>query len=102
MSSSSGTASTVSAPRAAAQHRFRCHRPMSTDNHPAQPPSGVGLAGLREAAAGCRACELWEPATQTVFGEGPETRYPARAVVAVVAVGLLAWRIRLRRRNRQP
>jgi len=46
---------------------------MSTENHPAQPPTGVGLAGLREAAAGCRACELWEPATQTVFGEGPET-----------------------------
>jgi uracil-DNA glycosylase family protein len=46
---------------------------MSTENQPAQPPSGVGLAGLREAAAGCRACELWEPATQTVFGEGPET-----------------------------
>jgi uracil-DNA glycosylase family protein len=46
---------------------------MSSDNHPAQPPTGVGLAGLREAAAGCRACELWEPATQTVFGEGPET-----------------------------
>jgi DNA polymerase len=22
-------------------------------------------------AAGCRACPLWEPATQTVFGEGP-------------------------------
>jgi DNA polymerase len=33
----------------------------------------VGLEGLRAAAAGCRACELWEPATQTVFGEGPET-----------------------------
>jgi DNA polymerase len=33
----------------------------------------VGLDGLRAAAAGCRACELWEPATQTVFGEGPET-----------------------------
>ena len=46
---------------------------MSERNHPAQPPSGVGLTGLREAAAGCRACELWEPATQTVFGEGPET-----------------------------
>jgi uracil-DNA glycosylase family protein len=46
---------------------------MSSENHPAQPPVGVGLAGLREAAAGCRACELWEPATQTVFGEGPET-----------------------------
>jgi len=46
---------------------------MTTENSPAQPPDGVGLAGLREAAAGCRACELWEPATQTVFGEGPET-----------------------------
>ncbi len=46
---------------------------MSEENHPAQPPEGVGLDGLRTAAAGCRACELWEPATQTVFGEGPET-----------------------------
>ncbi len=44
-----------------------------TENEPARPPEGVGLAGLRSAAAGCRACELWEPATQTVFGEGPET-----------------------------
>jgi uracil-DNA glycosylase len=25
-------------------------------------------------AAGCRACELWERATQTVFGRGPVTR----------------------------
>ncbi|HEY1456133.1 MAG TPA: UdgX family uracil-DNA binding protein [Candidatus Dormibacteraeota bacterium] len=25
---------------------------------------------LRESAAGCRACELWRDATQTVFGEG--------------------------------
>ena len=32
----------------------------------------LSLAGLRQAAAGCRACPLWEPATQTVFGEGPE------------------------------
>src|SRR3954453_20658686 len=47
--------------------------PMSERNGIAQPPSGVGLEGLRAAAAGCRACELWEPATQTVFGEGPET-----------------------------
>ncbi|MCW2697504.1 MAG: Uracil-DNA glycosylase [Modestobacter sp.] len=46
---------------------------MTSENHPAPVPQGVGLAGLREAAAGCRACELWEPATQTVFGEGPET-----------------------------
>jgi uracil-DNA glycosylase len=46
---------------------------MTEKNGVAQPPSGVGLDGLRSAAAGCRACELWEPATQTVFGEGPET-----------------------------
>jgi uracil-DNA glycosylase len=46
---------------------------MTTEEGRAQPPTGVGLDGLRAAAAGCRACELWEPATQTVFGEGPET-----------------------------
>ncbi|TFV63298.1 UNVERIFIED_ORG: uracil-DNA glycosylase [Bacillus sp. AZ43] len=46
---------------------------MSERNGIAEPPAGVGLDGLRSAAAGCRACELWEPATQTVFGEGPET-----------------------------
>jgi DNA polymerase len=28
------------------------------------------LDGLRQAAAGCRACDLWERGTQTVFGEG--------------------------------
>jgi uracil-DNA glycosylase len=44
-----------------------------SDNVLAQPPSGVGLDGLRAAAADCRACELWEPATQTVFGHGPVT-----------------------------
>src|SRR3954468_12527268 len=52
---------------------LRCHQHMSDRNELAQPPAGVGLDGLRSAAAGCRACELWEPATQTVFGEGPET-----------------------------
>ncbi|MFD2091784.1 UdgX family uracil-DNA binding protein [Blastococcus deserti] len=46
---------------------------MDERNDLAQPPEGVGLDGLRAAAAGCRACELGEPATQTVFGEGPET-----------------------------
>ena len=33
-------------------------------------PEKRTLAALREAAAGCRACHLWRPATQTVFGEG--------------------------------
>ena len=37
----------------------------------ASPPTGVGLDGVREAAAHCQACPLWEPATQTVFGKGP-------------------------------
>jgi uracil-DNA glycosylase family protein len=31
------------------------------------------LDALREAAAGCRACDLWHNATQTVFGEGRPT-----------------------------
>jgi uracil-DNA glycosylase family protein len=38
---------------------------------PARPPTGVGLDEVRAAAHDCRACPLWEPATQTVFGEGP-------------------------------
>ena len=33
-------------------------------------PSRPSLQKLREAAAGCRACPLWEHATQTVFGAG--------------------------------
>src|SRR4029453_14895056 len=33
-------------------------------------PPRPTVAPLREAAAGCRACPLWENATQTVFGEG--------------------------------
>jgi uracil-DNA glycosylase len=33
-------------------------------------PERPSLAKLREAAAGCRACHLWELGTQTVFGEG--------------------------------
>ena len=41
-------------------------------------PSALDLAALREAASGCRACPLWEPATQTVFGDGTDR---ARIVV---------------------
>ncbi len=29
------------------------------------------IAQLRKAAVGCKACDLWKTATQTVFGEGP-------------------------------
>lgn len=36
-------------------------------------PSRKTLATLRQAAAGCQGCRLYAPATQTVFGEGPES-----------------------------
>lgn len=35
-------------------------------------PERPTLESLREAAAGCRGCDLWEHATQTVFGEGAQ------------------------------
>jgi uracil-DNA glycosylase family protein len=34
-------------------------------------PERTTIPALREAAAGCRGCDLYEDATQTVFGEGP-------------------------------
>jgi uracil-DNA glycosylase len=46
--------------------------------NPAQTTLGAGaptagsLDELHDAAAGCRACDLWRNATQTVFGEGSE------------------------------
>ena len=33
-------------------------------------PERPTLPAVREAASGCRACDLWRNATQTVFGEG--------------------------------
>jgi uracil-DNA glycosylase family protein len=50
-------------------------RTASEEWTPAAPPTGVGLDELRDAAKACTACPLWEPATQTVFGEGsPDAR----------------------------
>ena len=34
-------------------------------------PDQLSLTALREAAAGCKGCHLWELGTQTVFAEGP-------------------------------
>jgi uracil-DNA glycosylase family protein len=43
-------------------------------SHPADlVPRKASLNTARLAAAGCRACDLWERATQTVFGEGPRS-----------------------------
>src|SRR5919199_1884790 len=48
-------------------------------DHPVDPattaPQLDDLDALREAARGCTGCELWEPATQTVFGSGPSTAW---------------------------
>jgi uracil-DNA glycosylase len=44
----------------------------------AVPPGGApapvddSLDALRDAAAACKRCDLWKPATQTVFGAGPD------------------------------
>ena len=54
------------APRTRTETRRPEPAPVAAD------PVG-GLAALAQEAAGCRRCPLWEPATQTVFGEGPET-----------------------------
>ena len=37
------------------------------------PASADHIEVLRQEAADCRACPLWKDATQTVFGEGPQT-----------------------------
>jgi DNA polymerase len=36
-------------------------------------PKTTNLPKLREAAAGCAACDLWKTGTQTVFGEGSKS-----------------------------
>jgi DNA polymerase len=36
-------------------------------------PPRPSMSSLRAAAAGCRACPLWQRGTRTVFGEGPRT-----------------------------
>jgi uracil-DNA glycosylase family protein len=50
-----------------------------TESAAAYLPEKPTLPRLREAAAGCRACALWQTGTQTVFGEGP-----ARADIMLV------------------
>lgn len=35
-------------------------------------PPGGDVASLRAAVPGCRGCELWAPATQAVFSDGPD------------------------------
>ena len=46
-------------------------RAASAESAAAFVPESHRLPALRRAAAGCRGCELWRDATQTVFGAGP-------------------------------
>jgi DNA polymerase len=52
---------------------------MSVDTGPVDPattaPELDDLAALQAAARGCTGCELYEPATQTVFGTGPSSAW---------------------------
>jgi DNA polymerase len=41
------------------------------DYPPAPVPDKPSLRRMRESIERCRACDLWEPATQAVLGEGP-------------------------------
>jgi DNA polymerase len=50
-------------------------RTLSEESAAPLVPSRPTLSKLRQAAAGCRACDLWRRGTQTVFGEGsPKAR----------------------------
>jgi DNA polymerase len=61
-------------------HRFlHMSRPLDREERDAVLPTARNVDELRVLATGCRACELWRNATQTVFGDGP-----ARARVLIV------------------
>jgi probable DNA metabolism protein len=62
------TQSMIERPPSVANRRMRDDDRMSAEE--AAQSGGDPLDTLRADAAGCRACPLWEMATQTVFGEG--------------------------------
>ena len=45
---------------------------LRADRPPPPVPDRLSHAALREAVQSCRACDLWEGATQAVMGEGPK------------------------------
>ena len=47
--------------------------PLDREERDAALARAGSLDEIRELAAGCRACDLWARATQTVFGDGPAT-----------------------------
>jgi DNA polymerase len=71
------TASAMIANGATKPHKpqKRLEPPKVTDqaNEMARKHAGDDIETLREESADCRACHLYKNATQTVFGEGPQT-----------------------------
>jgi uracil-DNA glycosylase family protein len=57
----------------ASGHRGGMARARTTTSAANFLPQELSLPALREAAAGCKGCDLWRLGTQTVFGEGPES-----------------------------
>ena len=57
----------------------RRRKPKPGEPVPELLPDRLTLPAVREAAAGCKACDLYLRGTQTVFGEGP-----GRAVIMLV------------------
>ena len=50
----------------------RVRKRVAVRDGEAPEPVDDSLAAMRDAAKYCKRCPLWKPATQTVFGEGPE------------------------------
>ncbi|GAB2521994.1 UdgX family uracil-DNA binding protein [Lysobacter humi (ex Lee et al. 2017)] len=76
---STGREGRATAPARQARSRAPADPHAGVPEGTAPEPAGRGLRALRAAAAGCKRCDLWRPATQVVFGEGP-----ARARVMIV------------------
>ncbi|MDX8439078.1 UdgX family uracil-DNA binding protein [Mesorhizobium australafricanum] len=53
--------------------RRPARRIPAPDPEPAAEEGATSIGEAREAAKGCHRCPLWRNATQTVFGEGPES-----------------------------
>ena len=65
------TASAMIANAATEPHKSQ--KRLEPANESQDPDADDDIETLREQAADCRACPLWKDATQTVFGEGPQT-----------------------------
>lgn len=59
-------------PTMPAPHHAKIQERLWSAPPEAPPDDAKSLGELRRQAEGCRRCPLWQDATQTVFGEGPE------------------------------